>query len=112
MTSERRRVVCDVETNGLLPKVDTVWCIVCKEWDTGDKTYFTPDTLDQFEEFAEGVDEWVGHNFVAYDLRVLRKILGVKIKPSRVWDTLLISRLQNSNREGGHSLANWGRILL
>ena len=111
MTSERRRVVCDVETNGLLPKVDTVWCIVCKEWDTGDKTYFTPDTLDQFEEFAEGVDEWVGHNFVAYDLRVLRKILGVKIKPSRVWDTLLISRLQNSNREGGHSLANWGRIL-
>jgi DNA polymerase-1 len=107
----RRKVVCDIEANGLLYNVTTVHCIVCKEWNTGEVTMFTPDTLDTFEEYASTVDEWVGHNFLAYDLRVLRKVLGVKIRASRVYDTLLISRLQNFNREGGHSLANWGRLL-
>lgn len=106
-----RKVVCDIETNGLLPAVDTVWCIVCKDWDTGEVTRFKPDSLDKFEEYAKDVREWIGHNFIAFDLRVLRKVMGIKIRPSRVWDTLLISRLQNPNRQGGHSLKNWGVIL-
>jgi len=106
-----RTVVCDIEANGLLPNVDTIWCIVCKDWDTGELEYFKPDRLDEFAEYAKDIRKWIGHNFISYDLRVLRKVLGVKIRPSRVWDTLLISRLYNSNREGGHSLANWGNIL-
>lgn len=106
-----KTVVCDVETNGLLPAVDTIHCIVCKDWNTGDVDCFTPDTLSEFATYAEGVDKWIGHNFISYDLRVIRKVLGIKLRPSRVYDTLLISRLQNANREGGHSLKNWGNIL-
>jgi DNA polymerase I len=109
--STKKTVVCDIETNGLIPQVDTIWCIVCKDWDTGEITSFTPDTLDDFKDYANDVHTWIGHNFIAYDARVLRKVLGIKIRPSRVYDTLIISRLQQMSREGGHSLKNWGKIL-
>ena len=107
----QRTVVCDIETNGLLPDVTSIWCIVCKDYDNGKIYSWTPDTLDNFVEFADDVRLWIGHNFIAYDLQVIKKILGIKIRPSRVRDTLLISRLQKYNRPAGHSLAAWGRYL-
>ena len=107
----KRTVICDLETDGLLPNVSTIWCIVCKDWNTGEILQWTPDTLKEFEEFTETVDHWIGHNFVGYDLRVLKKILGIRIKPSRVTDTLLVSRLQQYGRKGGHSLKAWGERL-
>lgn len=108
----KRTVVCDIEANGLLPKVNRIFCIVCKDWDTGEITSFTEkDDFDGFTSYASTVDTWIGHNFIAYDLRVIRKVLKVRIRPSKVYDTLLVSRLQQYSREGGHSLANWGRIL-
>tara|TARA_R100000306_G_C4379431_1_gene143470 strand:- start:141 stop:1994 length:1854 start_codon:yes stop_codon:yes gene_type:complete len=108
---KQRTVVCDIEADGLLPNVTTIWCIVCKDYDTGEIFSWTPDTLDKFSEFASNVRVWIGHNFIAYDLRVLKKILDVKIRPSRVRDTLLISRLQQYSRYAGHSLAAWGKYL-
>ena len=108
----KRTVVCDIEADGLLANVTQVWCIVCKDWDTGEIFSWTPDTLNEFGEWARAeVHQWIGHNFIAYDLRVLKKILNVKINPNRVTDTLLLSRLQQYTREGGHSLKNWGDIL-
>tara|TARA_R110000751_G_scaffold263059_2_gene362384 strand:+ start:6819 stop:8654 length:1836 start_codon:yes stop_codon:yes gene_type:complete len=107
----KKTVVCDIETNGLIPAVDMIWCIVCKDWDTGEITTFTPDTLDNFIDYAKDVHTWIGHNFISYDARVLRKIMGIKIRPSRVYDTLIVSRLHQYSREGGHSLKNWGKIL-
>ena len=103
----KRTVICDIETDGLLPNVDTIWCIVCKDWNTGEIYQWTPDTIEEFKEFSETVDHWIGHNFVGYDLRVLKKVLGIRIKPSRVTDTLLLSRLQKYGRQGGHSLKAW-----
>ena len=107
----KRTVICDIETDGLLPNVDTIWCIVCKDWNTGEIYQWTPDTIEEFKEFSETVDHWIGHNFVGYDLRVLKKVLGIRIKPSRVTDTLLLSRLQKYGRQGGHSLKAWGERL-
>jgi DNA polymerase-1 len=108
----KRTVVCDIEADGLLASVTQVWCIVCKDWDTGEVFTWTPDTLNEFNEWARAeVHQWIGHNFIGYDLRVLKKILNVKINPNRVTDTLLLSRLQEYTREGGHSLKNWGKIL-
>ena len=108
----KRTVVCDIEADGLLANVTKIWCIVCKDWDTGEVFSWTPDTLNEFNDWAKAeVAHWIGHNFIAYDLRVLKKVLNVKINPNRVTDTLLISRLQYFTREGGHSLKNWGKIL-
>jgi DNA polymerase-1 len=107
----KRTVVCDIETDGLLSNVTKIWCIVCKDWDTGEIFTFDPTQLNEFDDFAPTVHHWIGHNFIAFDLRVLKKIRGVKIKPTRVTDTLLVSRLQQYTREGGHSLKAWGKTL-
>ena len=107
----KRTVICDIEADGLLPDVTVIHCIVCKDWDTGEILSWTPDNMEDFVSFTDTVDYWVGHNFIAYDLRVLRKILGIRIRPSRVIDTLLVSRLQNYTKPGGHSLKSWGDTL-
>jgi len=108
----KRTVVCDLEADGLLSTVSRIWCIVCKDYETGELFQWTPDTIDEFPQWAEdNVHHWIGHNFLGYDMRVLKKILNMKIKPNRVTDTLLVSRLQMYTRQGGHSLDNWGTIL-
>ena len=106
-----RTVICDIEADGLLSNVTQIWCIVCKDYNTGEVFTWTPDTLFEFSDFTQTVDHWIGHNFIAYDARVLKKLLGIKIKPSRVTDTLLVSRLQTYSRQGGHSLESWGHRL-
>lgn len=112
-----RTVVCDIETDGLLPHVSCIWCIVAKDYDTGEMFIFTSDPDDEhpdigdFATFADEVHHWIGHNFLGYDMRVLKKILNVKIKGNRVTDTLVVSRLQAATRQGGHSLDSWGTTL-
>tara|TARA_R100000152_G_C6782077_1_gene218280 strand:- start:8799 stop:10652 length:1854 start_codon:yes stop_codon:yes gene_type:complete len=107
----KRTVICDVETDGLLPDVSVIHCIVCKDWDTGEILSWTPDTIQDFIAFTDTVGHWIGHNFIAYDMRVLRKLLGIRIRPACVTDTLLLSRLQQYSRIGGHSLKAWGEAL-
>lgn len=109
--SKLRTVVCDIETNGLLPHADTIWCIVAKDYDTGEMFLFDPDNLHEFPEFAKTVSTWIGHNFIAFDSRVLKKVLGVRIRPNKIRDSLIISRLQKQDRLGGHSLEAWGEAL-
>ena len=107
----KRTVVCDIEADGLLSNATRIWCIAAMDYDTGEKFFFGPDELCDFAGFADTVHHWIGHNFIAYDVRMIKKWLGVKIKPLQVTDTLLVSRLQSQNRKGGHSLKNWGVIL-
>ena len=49
----------------------------------------------------------IGHNIIGFDLPVLGKLLGFEWW-GKVEDTLVMSRLDNPSREGGHSLASWG----
>jgi DNA polymerase-1 len=108
----KRTVVCDIETDGLLSNATQIWCIVCKDWDSGEIFSWIPEDIMDFPAWAEdNVHHWIGHNFVGYDLRVLKKIMGLRIRPSRVTDTLLLSRLYDITLKGGHSLENWGKIL-
>ena len=55
---------------------------------------------------------WIFHNGLGYDVPVLHDFFGVDIiDPARVIDTLVVSRLLNYNRQGGHSLAALGEML-
>ena len=90
----KRTVVCDIEADGLLFNATRIWCIAAKDYNTGETFFWSPDELDDFAVFADTVDRWIGHNFIAYDLRMLKKFLGIKIGALRVTDTLLVSRLQ------------------
>lgn len=104
------KVICDIEANGLRP--DKIWCIVAQDIETNeiyrfDRVYRDPRP---FQEFARSVQQWIGHNFQGYDIRWLNLLaLGSQpIRPDQVIDTLVVSRLVNFGRPGGHGLESWG----
>jgi DNA polymerase-1 len=53
-------------------------------------------------------DVLIAHNGITYDLPVLAKIAGVHLDVNKMIDTLVLSRLGNPERPGGHSMAAWG----
>ena len=98
-------IYLDLEANGLTP--DTVWCVVTRE--NGVNTvHTTPDTLCKA---LEGSVSVCGHNLIGYDIPVLERLWGLSVASERVVDTLVLSRLYDPSRQGGHSLRSWGDTL-
>lgn len=105
-------VTCDLETDSLQPT--KLWVIGCKEHDTGDvKIFRRPDlNPEPFLRYASTVSGWVFHNGLGFDVPAIHQFFGPDvIDPSSVIDTLVISRLLNFQREGGHSLDSYGQEL-
>lgn len=107
------RCIVDIEADGLLDTIKNIWCIIAKDIDTNKVYVFNPSNLSEFPVFANGITEWIGHNFINYDARALNKVLGIKIPLSKITDTLVLSRLVFPVFEsgGGHSLEDWGTRL-
>jgi DNA polymerase-1 len=107
-----KQIVFDIEANGLNP--DKVWVIVAHELDTQETKVFSGTTLYDFNTYIkdlQGDCEVIGHNIIDYDIPVLERILGTDFGSCTVTDTLVLSRLADPSREGGHSLENWGQLL-
>jgi DNA polymerase I-like protein with 3'-5' exonuclease and polymerase domains len=98
-------IYLDLEANGLTP--DTIWCVVTRENGVS-QVHTNRDTL--CEALAGSVSV-CGHNLIGYDLPVLKRLWGLSVAPERVVDTLVLSRLFDPNRAGGHSLRSWGESL-
>lgn len=106
------KIIFDIEANGLNP--DKVWCIVAHILGTEEFFEFHGFSLYDFNEWLLGFDqdcEVIGHNILGYDIPVLEKLLGTDFSKCKITDTLVLSRLANPSREGGHSLENWGQTL-
>lgn len=130
------RIAYDIETNGLLTNetVDyttfpyklkpdyKIHCLVAQDIDTGDIYKFYQDTIKDIPSFFDGVTEVVGHNIINFDNLVLRLYFGMNFKVGyegdddnlngrdiTIHDTLVMSRLLNPDRKGGHSLKAWGK---
>ncbi len=74
---KRKRIgTLDIEANGLFPEVDTVWCAVVKDHDSGDIKEFTPDTIHLLPDYLTKFACLVGHNCIGYDFPVLKKFFG------------------------------------
>ncbi len=64
-------------------------------------------SVESLSNMLNGVAHVVGHNIIGFDLPVLADVWDFTLPPSiAVTDTLVMSRLANPNREGGHSLRN------
>ena len=98
-------IYLDLEANGLTP--DTIWCVVTRE-NGVNVVHTTPDTL---SDALRGSVSVVGHNLIGYDMPVLERLWGITVAPERVLDTLVLSRLYEPSKSGGHSLRNWGECL-
>ena len=105
------KLIFDIETDGLNPSV--VWCIAVQiegqPWNT---KFFGPREVYNFPEWliGQGITTLIGHNIISFDIPVLEKLLHFKWK-GEVEDTLVMSRLDNPSRKGGHSLNAWGEKL-
>jgi DNA polymerase-1 len=104
-------LIADVEANGLLDTIDTIWQLSIIDDKTGRLSSFNRGTLAAGFKYLKTADRIVMHNGLCYDLPVLAQVVGVEIDPTKVIDTLVLSRLARPDRKGGHSLANWGMIL-
>ena len=99
-----KTLVLDIETN---LAHDTVWCCVTLHRETGEiKVWKNKEGLN---EYLRDADTIIGHNLIAFDAPVLNRVWKTKITASQCADTLLLSRLSNSARDGGHSLDAWGK---
>ena len=101
-----RTLILDIETN---MEHSTIWCCVTKDIKTGDiKVWTEPESL---RSYLREDDLLVGHNIIGFDAPILNQQWNLKIPLSQVRDTLVMSRLVNPQREGGHSLDAWGKTL-
>jgi DNA polymerase-1 len=121
-----RRVIFDIETDGLLDSLTAVWCIVCRDVDTGEVRTFGPEEIHQGVEFLLSCEEIIGHNIIDFDIPALKQLGYLKGPLPKVTDTLVMSRLINTTLSdhdrirnlkeeviplkiiGSHSLKAWG----
>ena len=103
-----KQIVFDIEANGLQPT--KVWVIVACDLSNQEMTVFSGDTLQDFNAYIKDA-EVIGHNIIGYDVPVLERLLGTDYSSFKITDTLVLSRLTEPSREGGHSLDNWGQQL-
>ncbi len=112
-----KKVFLDLETNGLLDTVDTIWLAITKDPVTNEvKTFSDHDEksepLKDLIPYLDSFESIITHNGIAYDLPVMLKLLNWKPKDNvKLVDTMIISQMNNFRREGKHSLANFGKIL-
>ena len=100
------QLVFDIETDGLNPSV--IWCLVAQD-ELGKFYHFYEDTLTEGIKFLQKADKLIGHNILGYDIPVIKKLTGINLyHQDKIIDTLVLSRLLNPTREGGHSIAKWG----
>lgn len=108
--------VCDIETERL-DNPEIVWCVVAhpiSAENTSQKfsdplvfyPYRDPKPLIEWWNTVKGV---VGHNWIGFDGPILDRLYNLCNKP--VIDTLVLSRLVDYNKQGGHSLDAWGERL-
>ena len=106
MTS--KSIVLDIEANGFNP--DKIWCVVTLDINTKTSTQYV-NNLAQLKTDLLDVTEIIGHNILGYDIPVLERLLGIDFSNIKLTDTLVLSRLTEPARQGGHSLASWGQRL-
>lgn len=105
----------DLECDGFIETVKTIWCAVVKDHNTGNIYTFDPNTINSLTNFISTYDCLIGHNCVQYDFPVLKKLYNWEYT-GQIKDTLLMSRSQNPQRplpigytgKNPHSVEAWG----
>jgi len=99
-------LVFDIETDDI--HATKIWCIVAQNPDSGEIFKFPPNKLEEGYQFLTTADRLIGHNIIGFDIPMVHKFSDVDLSNIEVIDTLVLSRLFNPTRDGGHSLESWG----
>ena len=104
-----KQLVFDIETDDV--KATKVWCLCTLDVDSGEEKTFTYENLRKGIEYLESADKLIGHNIIGFDVPVLERLTVANLSDKKLVDTLVLSRLFNPVREGGHGLESWGYTL-
>ena len=99
-------LVFDIETDDV--KATKVHCIVAQNPESGEIFKFPPNKLAEGYQFLTTADRLIGHNIIGFDIPMVHKFSDVDLSDKEVIDTLVLSRLFNPTRDGGHGLESWG----
>ena len=102
-------ILLDIEANGFNPT--QIFCIVCLDVDTGEVKTFDVENIEEGVQFIQSSTKLIGHNIIGYDIPAIERIYNIDLSHLKIVDTLVLSRLFNPTREGGHGLENWGHKL-
>jgi DNA polymerase I-like protein with 3'-5' exonuclease and polymerase domains len=101
-----KRIAIDIETN---MAHDVIHLAVTQDIDTGEvKVWKAPTGLWDYLKDATLI---AAHNGISFDFPILNKLWKTKIGLKKAYDTLVVSRLIEPTRDGGHSLDAWGNTL-
>lgn len=101
-----KRIAIDIETN---MAHDVIHLAVTQDIDTGEvKVWKAPTGLWDYLKDATLI---AAHNGIGFDFPVLNRLWKTKIGLKQAYDTLIVSRLLEPTRDGGHSLDAWGARL-
>lgn len=102
-----QHTIFDIETDGLLDKVTKIHCLSYRVFQDGKEISRGSHTnYNKIKDFIISQKTLVGHNIIRYDIPVLEKILGIKVK-ARLIDTLALSWYLYPTRIR-HGLEQWG----
>jgi hypothetical protein len=96
-------IIFDIEADGLLEDATRIHCM---SYTRDGLSIHTVDSYDYMRRILRREPVLIGHNIVRYDIPLLEKILGIKIK-SRLIDTLPMSWVMNTDR-ANHKLESFG----
>lgn len=108
MKDLKKRIVFDLESDGLLYDLTTIHCICAKDLSRGVFYKFPPSEIESGLNLLKDSDLLIGHNIAGYDLLAIEKLYpSFKIDNSKIRDTLCMSRLFTPDRPD-HSLEGYG----
>ena len=102
------KLIFDLEADGLDPT--QIWVVCAHKLGSPTEPFVFKDA-DMFQEYVDSVDEVIGHNIIGYDVPVLERLWGIDFSGKKITDTLVMSRLSEPSKLGGHGLKKWGEYL-
>jgi DNA polymerase I-like protein with 3'-5' exonuclease and polymerase domains len=100
------RIALDIETN---MAHDVIHLCVTQDIDTGEvRKWKAPTGLWDYLKDATLI---AAHNGISFDFPILNRLWKTQIGLRQAYDTLVVSRLIEPTRLGGHSLEAWGETL-
>lgn len=96
-------IVLDCETDGFLEVATKIHVL---SWTTDGKQFHSTNDYEAMRSLLCGSTILIGHNICRFDIPVLEKILGIKIK-AKLYDTLPMSWVINTERQL-HGLESFG----
>ena len=100
------RLIVDLETDGLLPQLTKIHCIVAKDIDSNEVYAFYGNSIPLGIDLLESADELIAHNGIGFDIPALKKVYP-EFKAKKVTDTLVLSRLIHADLTNEDHARNW-----